>query len=153
MKVSVTKGHTIDTTNPFGSIFMILIDNICWQAHFSRHVECSFSCAQTSFHLGEQTATRKSTNIKTTCNECITLLHQITNLWEMQVNMRRFCFIKEENLFSAMTPYALQANEQMLFFSFSFRFIETYFFLTRYVTKCTMLWRKENWKSSNLIRN
>lgn len=47
----------------------------------------------------------------------------------MQVNMRRFdLFVQEENLFSAMTPYALQANEQMFFSSSSFRFIETFFF-------------------------
>lgn len=65
-------------------------------------------------------------------------------------------FVQEENLFSAMTPYALQANEQMFFFSSSLRFIENFFFLNRCVcvTKCTTLCRErktENFRISYAI--
>lgn len=46
----------------------------------------------------------------------------------MQVNMRRFdLFVQEENLFSAMTPYALQANEQMFFFRLLFVSLRLFF--------------------------
>lgn len=102
----------------------------CWQAHFflslTHHIHFPVCAQHTLFRFGRAKAlARKSTNTETTCNECITLLHQITNLWEMQVNMREvliFFFlilsfsVQEENLFSAMTPLALQVNEQMFFF-------------------------------------